>query len=323
MNRYIGIAAIASIALIVSVSTIGTMSKIKATDANANTAEPKQIDYNTENTTSTVMVEDTLHYISDISDVTVPKNIMDIKKEIWHKMLNSVDYYNAVAGRVIFADNVSDTLCVMFQTNIDTSNAYTHISDVDVPNSVTLINQNIFEYTVTNKYDLEVFTEGDSIITLYQTDHTGYVNQGAVLHRENSGRIPDSERIVYEGDGVPGYYYRCDPTNTYLAKECIFPQEMAFGFLSDYEMWEIERTDEYVGRNCYVISGKTSHDYGGKTGVSSFIFYVDQETGVLLRYLGYDDAGDIHAFLVTESIAFDDDVKEIIVPNKAEYTFCE
>ena len=36
---------------------------------------------------------------------------------------------------------------------------------------------------------------------------------------------------------------------------------MAFGFLTDFELWDVDGIEGYAGRECYVLSGKTADDY--------------------------------------------------------------
>lgn len=129
-------------------------------------------------------------------------------------------------------------------------------------------------------------------------------------------------RVTVEDNGNPSYHYRTDITNTYLASVSLLPQEMTFGFLTDFDVWDVERTEEYVGRKCYIVSGKTNENYGQKLGVEKFTFYVDCETGVLLKYIGYDESQNIRSYIITENISFDN-IQTVYKPNTAGYSFIE
>ena len=123
--------------------------------------------------------------------------------------------------------------------------------------------------------------------------------------------IPNNERITIEDDGQPCYNYRANPTNVPEASMCIFPQEMAFGFLADQELWDMENTENVDGKLCYHIIGKTSEDYGKKLNVSTFELYVDVNTGVLLKYIGYDKNDVISDYLYTENICYENEAETI------------
>lgn len=240
------------------------------------------------------------------------------KDEIWHKMLNSIDYYNSVIGKMIYSDSPNNGTYVNYQANLNKSEAYTKIFEVNISDISGLIDGYIPEYTDKNCFDIEVFTDGNSLVTLDNLEGTAKYEGEAVFSRENSEPIDDSERVTVEEDGNPGYYYRTDITNIYLTRMSLFPQEMAFVFLTDYDLWNIDGVEEYVGRQCFVISDKTSDDYGKKLNVDNFKFYVDRETGVLLKYIGYDELQNITAFLVTENIDFDNEI-DIYKPDVTNY----
>ena len=66
---------------------------------------------------------------------TVDFEIESVKEEIWHKMLNSIDYYNTVSGKMIYADCPGGAVYVEYQTNLDESSAYTKVQVVNVSDS--------------------------------------------------------------------------------------------------------------------------------------------------------------------------------------------
>ena len=253
---------------------------------------------------------------------TTDSEFKSVKEEIWHKMLNSIDYYNNVSGKMVYADSPGEDMYVEYQTNLDESKAYTEVQEINVSDSsVAVMSSDISSCTNANTFDVEVFTNGTSLTMLDNIEKTAVNEDNSVCTRENAEEIKDDERIVIEEDGTPGYYYRCDVTNTYLASASLFPQEMTFGFLTDFELWNVDNTETYVGRKCYVISGVSSEEYGNKIGVKNFQMYVDCETGVLLKYVGYDKDENIHAYLATEEIHFEEGNAVVYKPSTAGYTF--
>lgn len=225
------------------------------------------------------------------ADVTAPTEaeISDSKEMIWHKMLNTVDYFDSVSGSFIYTiSDINDVYEVTFNTDLNTSKAFSSISQAN-PSS----------------YAVSLYSDGENYYNINDITGTYTVDPNAAVKRENSVAEDDSSRYFIGDDGIPCYSYRADSTNAYLAKSCIFPQEMAFGFLTDLSLWEIADEDQYLGRECYVISGKTAESYGQKIGVSNFEFYVDKATGVLLKYNGYDLNGQLCDFLTATDISFD------------------
>lgn len=237
-------------------------------------------------------------------EAKIAYNSVEDKKEVWHKMLNAVDYYNTINGRIVYSSSdVNNGVLVDFQSDINSSVANTQINEIDIDNPLEGIDLNSFNYSSNGIYDLTVKSDGQKVESIDNINGYKYID--TIINRENSQPLPDEERTGIEKDGFPFYVYRCDPTNTYLASICIFPQEMAFGFLTDYDLWEINSKVDYVGRNCWVITGKTEKEYGTKLNVTDFTFFVDEETGILLKYVGRDDDGNISSFLITENIDID------------------
>ena len=76
-----------------------------------------------------------------------------------------------------------------------------------------------------------------------------------------------------------------------------------------------------MGRKCYVISGVSSEEYGNKIEIKNFQMYVDCETDVLLKCVGYDKDENIHAYLATEEIHFEEGNAVVYKPSTAGYTF--
>ena len=62
---------------------------------------------------------------------------------------------------------------------------------------------------------------------------------------------------------------------------------------------------------CVGIHGKASEDYGAKLNVAEFEFLVDVNTGVLVRYEGFDANGNLSDFMYTENLRFDGSVESV------------
>lgn len=238
------------------------------------------------------------------------------KEDILHMMLNSIDYYNYASGTIAYANpnDLSCAIVVDFQSDIPSSKSYSHIvqKNTELAKVNAAINQtslnvltdvNMSEYVLT---DREVYYNADSGISLNNVERSYKDMSYATISRSNVSTISDDKRFEIDENGIPCYYYRANPTNVDDASICLFPQEMAFGFLLDFDLWEIDGSETYEGRDCVILSGKTNEDYGKKIGVEKFIFYVDKQTGTLLKYIGYNVDGEISDYMVSSNIRFDD-----------------
>ncbi|MBQ7794390.1 MAG: hypothetical protein IJ366_07740 [Clostridia bacterium] len=284
-----------------------------------------------------VAIEDinlsTEDFILKTSTINVSK---PSKQNILYMMLNSIDYYNYASGTIAYANpkDLSSSIVVDFQSDITNSNAYSHTIQKNV--SITDINKAVLQsdtttLTATNEKntdylaDREVCYNGGSATVANNIHKTYSSSTNSAITRAEVPEIANKDRFRINEDGIPCYRYRANPTNIHDASMCLFPQEMAFGFLLDLDMWEIEGSTTYEGRECVVLSGNTNEEYGSKIGVDKFTFYVDKLTGTLLKYVGYDSKGEISDYMVSSGISFDNVFNiessiEILTAKSSSYT---
>lgn len=93
-------------------------------------------------------------------------------------------------------------------------------------------------------------------------------------------------------DGNPLTNYRERPPISRVA-ESLFPYEIASNYTRDLNRWEIEKqNEELLGHNTLVIKGTKNH-----RDFQSFRFWVDKDTGVLVKYETYNAAGEVVDYL--------------------------
>ena len=193
----------------------------------------------------------------------------DEQTDIFNKMLNTIDHFDSVdmtfETSMLAKGSVSE---VFIQTRINEKKAFT-----------------------SEKVDgilwSEQYTVNGTVAAVYHRGKT-ITYEHPALGREDAPYIPLSERMfVDETDGLPVVAYRANPTNSSLSSFSLFPQEMAFSYLRNFENWTVTGHEEYLGRDCTVIEGTNSSYYIEKHSVDSFKFLVDSETGVLLNFEGY------------------------------------
>ncbi|MBR3536747.1 MAG: hypothetical protein IKN85_13055 [Oscillospiraceae bacterium] len=69
---------------------------------------------------------------------------------------------------------------------------------------------------------------------------------------------------------------------------------------------------EINGIVCYHVNGQTSEEYGKKLNVDTFDFYIDADTGVLIKYEGFDSNGVLSDFMYTNDLRFNSSAKPVL-----------
>jgi hypothetical protein len=212
--------------------------------------------------------------------------VYDVKTAIYKMMLDSIDNYNTI--RVVFiVSDYSSKKTIELQTDIDKSLAYQAIYNGDV-----LLWEDI--------------CNGDTILKINHENmsYSADTLQGEIRTRADALVIPLEERITTMDDGLPCFNYRANVTNCPLASYCIFPQEIAFSYLKNQDLWDITGKEEYLGCECTVISGTTTSYTEQKQGGDHFIMYIDCLTGVLLKLINTKD-GEITSYITVSECSYD------------------
>lgn len=231
---------------------------------------------------------------------------------LFFKMSNSVDYFGRVSGRVLHgSDNDPDapypySLQVSdFQYNLDMGSCY---------EDNTYYLGNSLDDMADKRFDA-LYHDGDNVYAcdgsmIYQTvtNNTEYQVTLGGRHRCEFGPPIENDNRHSMLDGIDCWNYRRAVSYGFCAKECLYPEERILGFLYDFDNWEITGEKQATGgRMCSVVKGHLTGDYSRKLNVVDFTFLVDQETGILLEYLGYDAAGKLSEFVMTENLKFGGD----------------
>ena len=221
---------------------------------------------------------------------SAPVSFESAQEEVYYKMLNSMDYFTT--ARVSFTEvlpGFDEELAYTLETNLDTSIAHQTLTSSDDPD-----------------FSQETYADGT---TVWEYDNqakrvssAGGVEKRRTLEEEWPGI---TERYSIDENGDPHYRYRGNPTNVSGAGECLLPQTWAFGLLPEKDLWVIEGSLEYCGRQCYDIVGTVRDSYAAQIGAGQFRMYVDQETGILLMLDAWNDQGSACSVTVTE-ITVDD-----------------
>ena len=240
------------------------------------------------------------------------------KKDVYHLLLNSIDYYDRASGTVYLpcGNNFDMVSKIEFQTVLSGSKAYQHYTSyyIDDINSSDMASiKEISKRSIESIDDMEFFCDVKNNICISSNNISKeYENTDCFITIDNVAKIEDDERVTVETDGQPCYSYRADPTNVPDASSvCLFAQGLTMGYLQDFSRWDIKGTAKYEDKECFCISGTASKEYGAKHNVTRFDFWVDSKTGVLLQYAGYDENGNISDYIYTENIAFDNSALDV------------
>lgn len=236
------------------------------------------------------------------------KTLNGQKKNIFNNILNCTDHYDVVSG--------------VFETTFIDDTPVTISYAVDIPKQVSsqIVKGSNIDFDIFCKDGLIV--ESDNKAKKYvenrfipQYDNAKRVKQNAAINEEvslqkyyNYDRIDVSkERVRINSAGEKEYYYKTDLTNASMAATSINPQNLVFGFMSEFDSWEVTSAEEYLGRQVIVITGKTADsEYADKLKVNTFEMKFDIKTGILLDFKGYLSDGTLTQYLTTSKFNVDE-----------------
>lgn len=296
----------------------------------AKTIDDKKVVVNTYNNTSYSNDESSEDIDEKIipSDYEIDKQIKEIpikkfeavtKNDFYKKVLNSIDYFSCANGTIeTNMINGTDSI-IEYNLNMANCTGYQHVIGADF--DIETIVSDFKVYTIDNinktrNYFLEVAkAKSDECNNLGEVD-----TKERITNAIDEFKTDDSEDME-NLEWVPVYHYRLNPTNLHYASTVsLFPQEIAFGFLANEELWEISDKTDFLGRKCIIISGITEREYGEKLNVEKFVMTIDNETGILLNFEGYDTDGYLTNYSKTTDINFDEvEIKKFDLSDYEDY----
>ncbi|MBQ9673106.1 MAG: hypothetical protein IJV39_00580 [Ruminococcus sp.] len=259
----------------------------------------------------------------NITEIPIKHLDVDTKTNLYSKVLNSIDYYNVINGTI--ETNMLNQTDEVIEYNVDMSKgtAYQHVLGRDFDEEVFAQDNNVYTIdNLTKTYSVEAAVaksdeyEEDDVL-LGELDVKDRIKYTTADEEETD----DAEISESGNELIPVYYYRQNPTNVHYASTVsLFPQEMAFGFLSDENLWDITDKTEFLNRKCTVVEGKTEQGYGEKLNISSFVIIIDDESGVILDFKGYDQQGNITNYTSTKNVSFSSkSIKKLDLSNYSDY----
>jgi hypothetical protein len=210
------------------------------------------------------------------------------KEDIQTKMLNSIDYFDRVAGNFVYH---SDSAGYEYQVNYDIQTKKNNYASY-----VKMVSDNDNrEVSYDGKNDLK------NLINQYKLAREINVEQSKDESAYYKNDKPKN-RFGRAQDGKKLYNYRQDPAHMDMAALSLFPQDFALGFLEG-DNWNITSANETLAnRNVVVISGNLNDYYQEKHHAKTFKLWVDKDTGILVQMEEYNEDGKAVEYLRTESL---------------------
>lgn len=230
------------------------------------------------------------------------------KEDIFYMMLNTIFYFDKVSGTAIFKTDNPQILNVdEFQCSLHEAQEYSHVTQRYIEDekniSISTLSPPITEFML--------YSQGVDEIIVNSNEKTYSIHHGGAITLDNVIKQTNENRLSNDENGIPVYNMLTTPTNIFSASMCIQPQEITFGYLSNFDLWNIVDVITLNGRTCYLIRGEAEEEYGSKFNVKNFEFIVDTQTGVLIKYEGYDCNGNISDFMYTENIEFEGNANSV------------
>ena len=226
---------------------------------------------------------------------------------VYSRMLNTQDYFNSVSGSYIYTDYTRGPEIKNATYDIDfnsTSDLTAHLTrTVTGPKVKVVMDDEWF-----------ILSPAGSIADGYEISH-GQNNYREVTYAND--RKPSNRRTLQDFaqtkaertgvvEGSPSYTYRNNIFASLSAS--LMPQEMTFGYLTDYDHWTIDGEEQLLGTDCIKLSGFLTGSYSDKLGITDFEMWVQKETGILIKYFGYDEDGQLVDSLITNDFVLNGDV---------------
>lgn len=195
-------------------------------------------------------------------------NSMNEKELLNYKVINSIDYFDTVEGEIVsFGTYFNDT--VKYIIDIKNNRSVTHIKSSE---------QDIDEF-----FNNDVCKELDNKDKTYQDMRVSEYNKEELY---NLRKLKPKQR--YGNNGL--MQIRNNGILVGMAWQSILAEEFLASYLQDYDQWNIEGSEEFIGRKCTKISGKRDC-VDTRTKAEKYTALIDDETGVVLKYDEMDASG--------------------------------
>lgn len=242
-------------------------------------------------------------------------NETNSKEDIHFRMLNSIDNFTHVKNKAtIYYANLGTKTTIEAEVDFNLPASHVSYIDEDSDGNVTTM-ENYFNGS--EKKYLMLYNEEKNFISGSDINPMTRSEEKKKFLSE----YPTVESRYFEDDeGLPGVVHRSDITQMVQASDVIFPQGMALSYLKNYNLWDIVGKETVLNRDAVVIEGRFDDYFNKKYDATTFKFWVDSVTGIMLKYESYTELGEVRDYIYNEyididqSVAFKDDLSVPVPP---------
>lgn len=245
-----------------------------------------KITFPIENMNTNAFAEETEPAVQEISEFEL-KTLVPVSKEDYiNKMLNSVDFYNEVSGKLETNMLNGDVYNVEYSLNFNDSKAYEHIKNDDFDEETFVQNGMKYEFDNISK------TQNKSIKTEKLKSDENYEE-----HFKSDFQTDYGADFIY-GKDFTGIYYS--------AMLSIYPRQFVNDLMYDFDLWYTGDRITYLDRDCQIIKGTIPSEFQHSFGnAETFKLIMDRETGIMIELECYTPNGIVTSFIHTKEISFD------------------
>ena len=235
------------------------------------------------------------------------------KEEVFVKLLNTVDYFYTAAGKFetydVYSDDSDSTTTIEFKISLKNKIGGYEKSTSVFDESLMGSNEGVQEII----YDHErIWIKNHSTKTYFSNDYPPSPSQDAITLEEalslNLKDFYKNDKKLREQPPIGG------------SGLSLFPYQKG-SYLSNLQLWEIEKqNEELLGHNTIVLFGKiddqVKNRFNMKGTTETFRFWVDKDTGILIKYETYDADGKLTSYLHPELLEVNSEINpQEFVPN--------
>lgn len=241
---------------------------------------------------------------------------MTDKKDIFFKMNNTPDYFDRASGIVMYGCIGSEeynTFTISeiydFQVDLNMAVAYQH----EETNKGTDYESFISADAMTDEMNGYIsYYDGENQYSINLSDNLYYKYED-IKHRIDSPTVPYEElRCLGDESNDYDYWNTRKLLLDSICIDCIENYRQTVNYLGNFDNWDIVGTEEVNGRVCVHINGVCNIEY---EQVKSFDWYIDEETGVTVRFKGYNSDGSTGKFTEVKNLKFNDEADPVKVPD--------
>lgn len=211
------------------------------------------------------------------------------RKEVLEKLLNTVDYFETASGELELLTTYRDGRSFVTTTEFKLSNkrdfgGYDKTTE-KLPDGGESINETIYN-------DKKIWRKESAGKTYSACDYQPVTSQETFTTPEEAFSVDENHLFK------PDTKLRERPLPYSRSGLSLFPYEMTVRNLRDEHLWEIEKQNEEVaGHNTIVLFGEFDEKNKELTKNDTFRFWVDKDTGILVKYEMYDSEGVVQDYL--------------------------